>query len=124
MIVPAATSEIAGSQNAAATLLAEICPSWSNFAIKLRGVYLGWQIGPASLRNRSGRMPQFFLSRTEQIASTQVPAVVGAYLYGERAVPVLSYLPVFGKPPPILTRLETRAVHRILHVAFRREPPP
>ena len=48
VILPAAAQDIASFQSAAAIMLAEICPSWSNFAIKLHSVYLGWQVGPSA----------------------------------------------------------------------------
>ena len=96
-------------------VLHELVPSWSSFRIEAHGVYLGWAIGPGATASLQWRAAiQKFSERVEAIAFFRPPAHFALRLYGERAVPVLGYLPQFGKAPAELRQLEVWAVMRAM----------
>ena len=117
VIVPAATCNLAAFVRQAKDLLEDICPQWAHFTFKDCNTYLGWLLGPGATAEMQWETAIATLSfRTEQIACSAVPGAIGAKLWSQRAVPVLSYLPNFGEPPEALRLLEVRAIHRLLHL--------
>ena len=119
VIVPVAIADAEAFKAQVLEYLVAQCPQWANFLFKAYSTYLGWLIGPAATPALQWKEAiEKFAKRSEQIGATSIPAVIGARLYGQRAVPVLSYLPVFGAPPETLRRTEARALHRVLHLPF------
>ena len=118
VLVPAAMP-LADFEVHARVALADVCPSWLEFAFKPSSKFLGWLLGPEASPEEQWREAVLtFLSRTESIAATDAPAIINCRLYNQRAVPVLSYLPLFGVAPQSLWRTEARAVHRTLRMPF------
>ena len=118
--MPTATVEIDAFEAKAKALLATVVPKWRFFACKLASKYLGWLLGPgATCELQCEKAIEKFEARVEAIACTGVPGTVGLKMLNQRATPVLGYIPNFGTPPKQkLRNVETRAIHRILHLPY------
>ena len=89
-------------------------PAWSAFAIRDVAVYLGWRIGAKAMQETWRAAVLKYRERISALVATRAPAHLAANLYNTFVVSLLSYLPIFGKPPPELGTIERSAVHRIL----------
>ena len=92
-------------------------PDWSDFLIQCSAKYLGFMLGPASEATQwAGTIAKWRL-RTIEIAGTHAAASVSAFLYNQRAPPVLTYKCQLLPLPAQFRRIEKAGLHQLYHLA-------
>ena len=118
VLVPCAQT-VADFEARARSLLATVCPPWLGFAVRGSSKFLGFVLGPEATEETQWKDAlDTFMSRTDSISQSLAPAAINTELYRQRAIPVLGYLPMPSCPPPGISKLEARAVHKILRFPY------
>ena len=103
-------------KQATATCLANLIPSWKDFAIEPCAKYLGTWLGPLTSGLLYKEPAVRWVTRARQLSEAGAPPLLTVRMYNSRAATMLGYVAQFGLPDAVVLEQERKVLNWQLHL--------